>query len=63
MDRITINPDQMGGAPCIRGLRIPVVTVLGMLAEGMTAEEIVAELPSLELDDIPAVLCYAGASN
>ena len=58
MDRITINPDQMGGAPCIRGLRIPVVTVLGMLAEGMTPEEIVAELPSLELDDIPAVLRF-----
>lgn len=58
MDRITINPDQMGGAPCIRGLRIPVVTVLGMLAEGMTPEEIVADLPPLELDDIKAALHF-----
>jgi uncharacterized protein (DUF433 family) len=61
MDRITTNPDQMGGAPCIRGLRIPVVTVLGMLADGMTPEEIVAELPSLELDDISSALSFANA--
>ena len=41
MDRITVNPRQMGGVPCIRGLRIPVAKVLGMLADGMTGEQIV----------------------
>ena len=61
MDRITVNPRQMGGAPCIRGLRIPVATVLGMLADGMTPEEIVAELPPLHRDDITAALRYAAA--
>ena len=59
MDRITVNPRQMGGVPCIRGLRIPVATVLGMLADGMTAEQIVAELPPLEPDDIAAALRFA----
>ena len=41
MDRITVNPRQMGGVPCIRGLRIPVATVVGMIADGMTPDEIV----------------------
>lgn len=59
MDRITVNPHQMGGVPCIRGLRIPVATVLGMLAHAMTAEQIITELPPLELDDIAASLRYA----
>lgn len=59
MDRITVNPRQMGGEPCIRGLRIPVATVLGMLADGMTPDEIVAELPPLDRDDIAAALRYA----
>lgn len=58
-DRITINPKQMGGFPCIRGLRIPVATVVGMVADGMTADEIVAELPPLELADVEAALRYA----
>ena len=49
----------MGGAPCIRGLRIPVATVLGMLADGMTPEQIVAELPPLDRDDIAAALRFA----
>ena len=53
-----MNPRQMGGVPCIRGLRIPVATVLGMLADGMTAEQIVAELPPLEPDDIAAALRF-----
>jgi uncharacterized protein (DUF433 family) len=56
MDRITVNPRQMGGVPCIRGLRIPVATVVGMIADGMTPDEIVAELPPLNLDDISAAL-------
>ena len=50
--RITVNPMQMGGMPCIRGLRIPVATVVGMVAEGMTTEEILEAYPDLEPDDI-----------
>lgn len=57
--RITINPDQMGGVPCIRGLRIPVVTVVEMLADGMTTEEILTAFPGLEYDDIRETLKYA----
>jgi len=58
-DRITVNPNQMGGVPCIRGLRIPVATVVGMLADGMTAREVVDALPDLEPDDIAEALRYA----
>jgi uncharacterized protein (DUF433 family) len=57
--RITVNPMQMGGVPCIRGLRIPVATVVGMLADGMTAAEVVKALPDLEPEDIPEALRYA----
>jgi uncharacterized protein (DUF433 family) len=49
----------MGGVPCIRGLRIPVATVVGMIANGMTADEVVAELPPLELEDVAAALRFA----
>lgn len=59
MDRITIDPKVMGGVPCIRGLRIPVATVVGMVANGMTSAEVVAELPPLELEDVAAALRYA----
>jgi uncharacterized protein (DUF433 family) len=59
MDRITVNPRQMGGVPCIRGLRIPVATIVGMFADGMSRDEIVAELPPLEPADISAALRYA----
>ena len=45
--RITVNPAQMGGVPCIRGLRIPVATVVGMVADGMTRDEILAAFPDL----------------
>ena len=58
-DRITVDPDQMNGLPCIRGLRIPVATVLAMLADGMTPEEILADLPDLTLEDINEALRYA----
>jgi uncharacterized protein (DUF433 family) len=54
--RISVNPRQMGGVPCIRGLRIPVATVVGMLAEGMTEEEIVQTLRDLERADIREAL-------
>jgi uncharacterized protein (DUF433 family) len=59
MQRITVNPRQMGGAPCIRGLRIPVATIVGMFADGMSADQIVTELPPLEHDDVVAALRYA----
>lgn len=57
--RITIEPDKMGGVPCIRGLRIPVATVVGMVAEGMTVEEILADYPDLEALDVRDALEYA----
>jgi len=57
--RITVNPNQMGGVPCIRGLRIPVATVVGMVAEGMTEEEILEAYPDLEPEDIREALRYA----
>jgi uncharacterized protein (DUF433 family) len=58
-DRITVEPDKMGGVPCIRGLRVPVATVVGMVAEGMTNEEILEAYPYLERDDIRQALEYA----
>jgi uncharacterized protein (DUF433 family) len=57
--RITVDPMQMGGMPCIRGLRIPVATVVAMIADGMTAEEILQAYPDLEPDDIVEALKYA----
>ena len=57
--RVTVSPNQMGGVPCIRGLRIPVSTVVGMVAEGMTAEEILKAYPDLEPDDICEALRFA----
>jgi uncharacterized protein (DUF433 family) len=59
IDRITVNPEQCGGRPCIRGLRIRVVDVLDLLAAGLTVDEVLAELPDLERDDILASLQYA----
>ena len=57
--RITVNPSQMGGVPCIRGLRVPVATVIEMVADGMTAKEILAEFPDLEAGDIDEALHFA----
>jgi uncharacterized protein (DUF433 family) len=57
--RITVSADQMGGVPCIRGLRIPVATVVGMVADGMTDVEIVAAYPDLEPEDVHEALRYA----
>ena len=57
--RITIDPSQMGGTPCVRALRIPVSTVVGMVADGMTELEILAAYPDLEHDDIREALRYA----
>jgi uncharacterized protein (DUF433 family) len=57
--RITVRADQMGGVPCIRGLRIPVATVVGMLADGMSDREILAAYPDLEGEDIREAMRYA----
>jgi len=57
--RITVDPKQMGGMACIRGLRIPVATVVGMVAEGMTDEDILRSFPDLQREDIRAALYYA----
>jgi uncharacterized protein (DUF433 family) len=57
--RITIDPEKMGGVPCLRDLRMPVATVVAMVAEGMTEDEILAAHPSLEREDIREALRYA----
>ena len=57
--RITIDPDQMGGVPCIRGLRIPVATVLDMLAEGLSEADILEAYPDLEHGDLQEALRFA----
>jgi uncharacterized protein (DUF433 family) len=57
--RITVDPQQMGGAPCIRGLRIPVATVVSALAEGMSEADILVHYPDLEREDIREALLYA----
>jgi uncharacterized protein (DUF433 family) len=57
--RITVRPDQMGGAPCVRGLRIPVATVVGMVADGMSEAQIVAAYPDLEDADVREAMHYA----
>ena len=58
-DRITVRAEQMGGVPCIRGLRVPVATVVGMVADGMTTDEILAAYPDLEAADVEEALRYA----
>jgi uncharacterized protein (DUF433 family) len=57
--RITIDPEQCGGRPCIRGMRMRVTDVLELLAAGETAQQILAEYPYLEAEDISASLLYA----
>ena len=58
-ERITINPEQCGGRPCIRGMRIRVTDVIELFAAGLTAEQILKELPDLEPEDLPACLLFA----
>lgn len=60
-DRITVDPLQCGGRPCLRGMRIRVSDVLDLLAAGLSAEQVVAELPDLEPADVAACLHFAGA--
>lgn len=57
--RITVRPEQCGGRPCIRGLRVRVIDVLELLAAGESREQILADFPYLEIDDIAACLLYA----
>lgn len=57
--RITVDPERMGGVPCVRGLRISVATVVAMVADGMTEAEIVEAYPDLEQEDIREALRYA----
>ena len=57
--RITVRPEQMGGAPCVRGLRIPVATVIGMVAEKMANDEILSHYPDLTEEDIQECLQFA----
>jgi uncharacterized protein (DUF433 family) len=59
LERITVEPDKCGGRPCIRGMRIRVTDILGMLAEGVSHDELLRDFPYLEPDDIKAALAYA----
>ena len=59
MERITVDPGQCGGRPCIRGMRIRVSDVLDLLANGLSPEDIVEEMPDLELEDVRASLRFA----
>lgn len=58
-DRIIVDPDLMGGAPCIRGLRIPVATVVAMIADGMSVAEVIEDLPDLTAEDVAQALRFA----
>ena len=58
-ERITVDPEQCGGRPCIRGMRIRVIDVLDLLANGLTAEQVIGELPDLEIEDVRACLRFA----
>ncbi|MGE0822352.1 MAG: DUF433 domain-containing protein [Candidatus Binatia bacterium] len=58
-ERITVDPEQCGGRPCIRGMRIRVIDVLDLLASGLTPEQVLDELPDLEPEDIIACLRFA----
>jgi uncharacterized protein (DUF433 family) len=63
MERITTNPEQCGGRPCIRGMRIRVIDVLDLFAAGLSAEQILEEMPDLEKEDLQAALQYAARVN
>lgn len=63
MDRITFNPDQCGGRPCIRGMRIRVKDILDLLAAGVSEAEVLADFPDLEKEDIQAALSFAAAES
>ena len=58
-ERITVDPELCGGRPCVRGMRSRVIDVLDLLANGLTAEQVIEELPDLELEDVRACLRFA----
>jgi uncharacterized protein (DUF433 family) len=58
-ERITVDPNMMGGMPCLRGMRMPVATVVAMVADGMAVDEIVDEFPDLTPEDVAEALRYA----
>lgn len=58
-ERITVDPEQCGGRPCVRGMRIRVTDVLDLLASGLTPEQVLEDLPDLELEDVLACLKFA----
>ncbi len=58
-ERITINSEQCGGRPCIRGMRIRVVDILELLASGLSVQQVLEELPDLEIADVQVALLYA----
>lgn len=58
-ERVTQRPDQMGGVPCIRGMRIPVSSIVAMFADGMSEAEILADYPDLEVEDLREALRFA----
>ena len=60
--RVTVDPEKMGGVPCIRGLRVPVATIVEMVAKGMEGEEILRGYPDLEPEDIREALRYAAVA-
>ena len=61
VERITVNPEQCGGRPCVRGMRIRVVDVLDLLAAGLSQQQVLEELPDLEAEDISACLKFASS--
>ena len=61
--RITTNPGQMGGVPCMRGLRIPVATIVALIAEGQTPQDILVLYPDLDADDVREALLFAVAGS
>lgn len=60
-DRITVNPEQCGGRPCIRGMRIRVTDILDLIASGLTVKDVLAEMPDLEEEDVRQALAYASS--
>ncbi len=63
MDRITVDPRQCGGQPCIRGMRIRVTDVLDLLAAGLSREQVIEELPDLKPEDVDACLRFASSRH
>ena len=61
VERITVNPAQCGGRPCIRGMRIRVSDVLDLLAAGLSQQQVLEELPDLEAEDVSACLKFASS--